>query len=179
MNIEDATCELVDSHHGIHALSVLVSTYPDNLCDSAGNAISADDLAELAGDDGCEAFDWIEPHIRDDGSGVIHRIEWREGDLIAVHPDAEWSDYLDCMYLPEDSDIQYTLPDWSLCYLVNGDSSGLTDSETEQIDRYCESEPAIAAGTFTVMSEPYFAHGNDICSLGCNVVDVIAKATAD
>ena len=176
MNIEDATCEMVDSRHGIYALSVLVRNYSENLCDAVGKPLSADDMADLAGDEGMDAFDWIEPHIRDNDNGLIYCINWREGDLIAVHPDAEWSNYLACMFLPEDSDIRMTLPDWSLSYLVNGDASGLTDGEIKQIDRFCKAEPAIAAGTFTIVSEPYFAHSNDLDSPGSNVVDVIATA---
>lgn len=29
------------------------------------------------------------------------------------------------------------IPTWSLCYLINGDPSGLTDGEIQDIDRWC------------------------------------------
>lgn len=33
---------------------------------------------------------------------------------------------------------KFDLPDWSLCYLINGDATGLSDEETAEIDAWME-----------------------------------------
>ena len=30
------------------------------------------------------------------------------------------------------------IPTWSLCYLINGDTCGLTDDEKQAVDRWCD-----------------------------------------
>ena len=30
------------------------------------------------------------------------------------------------------------IPTWAICYLVNGDASGLTDEDIAMVDKYCE-----------------------------------------
>lgn len=64
----------------------------------------------------------------------------------------------------------FTVPVWSIPVLINGDYSGLNDSDIENIDQFI-SENNIT-GIFGEISESYFAHKNDIHNLGDDVVDV-------
>lgn len=164
---------LVDSHHGIHAQRVLVENYRSNLCDWRGNPWLPGDLDYLASDD-LGAWDDIEPYIRNDENGLIYRLDWREGDIIAIHPDAEWSDYLDEWFIRGDA-VEYQIPSWAMCYLVNGDNSGLTDHAIDMCDTWSDSEDGHAFHRgFTIISEPYFSRSNDLGDcLACDVVDVL------
>lgn len=53
------------------------------------------------------------------------------------------------------------IPTWSLCYLVNGDASGLTDEELQTIDRWYKDmgvqvvSPVMDDGCSL---QPYFSH---------------------
>lgn len=38
--------------------------------------------------------------------------------------------------------VKYTLPEFWAFYLVNGDHSGMTDTEIEQCDRWCDENEA-------------------------------------
>lgn len=53
------------------------------------------------------------------------------------------------------------IPTWSLCYLVNGDASGLTEVEIHTIDRWCK-ELGVQIVSPCMDDEcnlqPYFSH---------------------
>ena len=53
------------------------------------------------------------------------------------------------------------IPTWALCYLINGDASGLTDEDVAIVDKWCEVNnvttvcaPDIQEGECS----PYFTH---------------------
>lgn len=92
---------LVDDHHGMYALSALVSRYPLFL--ETGVALSPAGKKDLAGPDGLEAWDHLYP-IRVEVCGKMWRVEWHDGALWAVHPDAEWDDETDWYTMGRDED---------------------------------------------------------------------------
>ncbi|GAG14197.1 unnamed protein product [marine sediment metagenome] len=66
-------------------------------------------------------------------------------------------------------EIEYAIPEWAICYLVNSDNSGLSEQEIEQLDRFWKYEQLIS---ISVTSEnAYFARVNDVDNIGCNVYD--------
>ena len=76
--------------------------------------------------------------------------------------------------------IEWTVPAWMLCDLINGDNTGLTDTE-DQATAYVEREAAnISEGRRAAHwhwsvpedSESYFSHANDADLLAGDVVDI-------
>jgi len=70
-------------------------------------------------------------------------------------------------------EYQYQLPTWSLCPLVNGDYTGLTEVEEIEIEKF-EVLLIERHGNFTIDcdDEPYFSWHNDINGLGSEIVEV-------
>ncbi len=77
--------------------------------------------------------------------------------------------------------IQYTVPEWALPYLFNGDATGLDysdsgDEDLAAIVSFLKSEGIDESkGHWSSSSgenETYFSHSNDITKLGDNVVDI-------
>lgn len=72
--------------------------------------------------------------------------------------------------------IEYTVPEWALSALFNGDTSGLEEDDEAAIAAFLESEKLFEErGHWSYDSEknePYFSHTNDIHNLGDNVVDI-------
>lgn len=75
--------------------------------------------------------------------------------------------------------IEYTVPEWALPYLFNGDASGLEDEGDEDlraIADFLKSENLDETkGHWSYDSEnneAYFTRRNDITSLGDNCVDI-------
>lgn len=53
------------------------------------------------------------------------------------------------------------IPTWSLCYLVNGDASGLTDEEIRMIDTWVNDWKVQVVSPFAEgegNAQPYFSH---------------------
>lgn len=70
----------------------------------------------------------------------------------------------------------YRLPEWALPYLINGDDSGLTDEEIQEVDQYIQSQLTRAGVNYFDVSlpegsEPFFSHNNDIKNQGGTVYD--------
>jgi len=59
----------------------------------------------------------------------------------------------------------YTLPAHWASYLINGDASGLEDSEQEQVDAWRDYHPELSA-CVDCTQEPEFRHSNDADFLG-------------
>ena len=70
--------------------------------------------------------------------------------------------------------IEFTLPIYWSTYLFNGDASGLSDGEQDEIDAFVDKESEGKTLTWTDVGEPWFAYSNDATSLGGDV----AKYTA-
>ncbi len=72
--------------------------------------------------------------------------------------------------------IEYTVPEWALSALFNGDTSGLEDEDEAAIAAFLKNEKlSEQQGHWSYGSEnnePYFSHTNDIHNLGDTVVDI-------
>lgn len=64
----------------------------------------------------------------------------------------------------------FTVPAWSLPALINGDYSGLNDSDIENIKNFISDNNI--TGISGEISEAYFSHRNDVHNLGSDVVDI-------
>ena len=65
------------------------------------------------------------------------------------------------------------IPDWALCYIINGDASGLEDEDIEMVDKFCEQFPGAIYSPITNEDgdiEPYFT-SYPAFGLACDVVD--------
>jgi hypothetical protein len=62
--------------------------------------------------------------------------------------------------------IDYVLPEHWACALINGDESGMEQSDIDEMDRFLGRE---MPGSCVDMSDSWFAHRNDATSLGGDV----------
>lgn len=65
------------------------------------------------------------------------------------------------------------IPTWALCYIINGDSSGLEDGEIEMVDKFCGDFPGAVYSPKVNENydmEPYFT-SRPAFGLPCEVVD--------
>ena len=96
----DATIELVSDIHGINAASYLASDIPlyTDYGQGTGNYIKLKGLESDFDPDTVDSLESIDHrfytvglYVRDT-DGTYWRIEWHEGSIIAVHPEAVWND---------------------------------------------------------------------------------------
>lgn len=66
--------------------------------------------------------------------------------------------------------ITYTLPAYWASYLINGDASGLEDSDEEQIRAFMASHRDIGS-CMDCSEESWFSHRNDANALGGDVCE--------
>ena len=71
----------------------------------------------------------------------------------------------------------YTLPAYWASYLINGDASGLTDAELQEIDEWLADHPNLW-GPIDCSNEQEFSHSNDANNLGGAACDFTFRATA-
>lgn len=69
------------------------------------------------------------------------------------------------------TNITFTLPAYWASYIINGDSSGMDDSDIEECDAFMERN---GNPHFVDVSESYFSWRNDADSLGGDVCDYTA-----
>lgn len=79
----------------------------------------------------------------------------------------------------KDELIDYTIPEWALSALINGDESGLNDEEQEKLDMFCK-KVADEFGNASFMlgdddDDLGFKHSNDIDNLGSNCTTLYIK----
>jgi len=67
--------------------------------------------------------------------------------------------------------ITYKLPAYWASYLINGDASGMEESELETVDSFLQSE---SEPNFVDCGEQYFSWTNDATTLGGDVCDYVA-----
>jgi hypothetical protein len=62
----------------------------------------------------------------------------------------------------------YILPEFWASALINGDFSGYTDEEIDEISRFLNK---VTGSAVSVSDEPYFSRYNDAKTLACNVLE--------
>lgn len=70
--------------------------------------------------------------------------------------------------------IEYSLPEFWASYLINGDSSGLSDSELEEIDAFLKNKNL--GFCLSCSDYPEFRMSNDANNLGGDCLDYIFKS---
>jgi hypothetical protein len=88
---EGTTKLLVDSRAGIYAWKSLAESTP--LFREDGTPLKAEELAGLKGENWCEELDFIgfdSIYVKSD-DGKLWNV-YQDGDIWAVHPEAEWDD---------------------------------------------------------------------------------------
>lgn len=175
----EPTYELVSSQAGIYAQESLATNYP--LFTERGEPYPAKDIAILLDADNEEYWEVLEyePAYVKQESGTLYRVEFREGDIIAVHVDAEWSEDIG-WFLRGANEIEYTVPEWSL-YAFEYPLESEPEEDVANIARFCDMRTrrgkALARGRYRVISEPYFSGYNDVHNLGDTVVDILIDET--
>lgn len=61
--------------------------------------------------------------------------------------------------------LEYTLPDYLACYLINGDTDGITEAEMNEIDEYLKSEGVCIV---SMEEDSSFRWSNDLNNIGAN-----------
>ena len=67
--------------------------------------------------------------------------------------------------------IEFKIPEWALTYLINADSSNLTEDEVEKIDNFVQDNHIVVTACPNE-TDGYFSHTNDIDNLGSTVYDL-------
>lgn len=67
--------------------------------------------------------------------------------------------------------LEYTLPDYLACYLINGDMDSITDQEMKEIDEYLEQEGVCIV---SINDDSSFRWSNDLNNIGANCSTYIA-----
>lgn len=67
--------------------------------------------------------------------------------------------------------LEYTLPDYLACYLINGDVDSITDTERKEIDDYLESEGVTIV---SIKDDSSFRWSNDLNRIGASCSTYIA-----
>jgi len=67
--------------------------------------------------------------------------------------------------------LEYTLPDYLACYLINGDTDTITEQEKNEIDEYLEKE---GVSIVSVKDDSSFRYRNDLNNTGASCSTYIA-----
>lgn len=67
--------------------------------------------------------------------------------------------------------LEYTLPDYLACYLINGDTNLLKKEEIAEIDAFIAKEEVCIV---SMNDDSHFRWSNDLHSSGCNCSTYIA-----
>lgn len=59
--------------------------------------------------------------------------------------------------------LEYTLPDYLACYLINGDLDGITTEEKKEIDEYLEQQ---GVAILSMNDDSSFRWSNDLNNIG-------------
>ena len=175
---------LVDSHHGIYCWQRLVEMYDapeynlkfSQLPDEAENYHR---LFDPLNEQYCENIDWFCDDVEITLGGLVYRVEQLDGDIFAIHPNAEWSEYLQEYRLVHPDEIRLTVPSHFIYWLVYGMEGGqITDEEDRLFKSFVDGRTrlgkALNRGQYDIISEDYFSWWNDIpnYNLGSNVCDI-------
>jgi hypothetical protein len=163
---------LVDSHHGVYVPKVFVERY--NLKEFGFNdkdiAYFKKAFSDPQSDDYFDAYEEMERKaITKDGSTITTA----EGNLWLVPKGFNYDDffYAEGGETDEDDLLKFTIPNWALTSLINGDDSGLEDEDIEKIDKFVkETVDEYGNANFMLPDESEmdlgFKRSNDIDNLG-------------
>lgn len=80
-----------------------------------------------------------EVYVRANSDGTLYCLEWDDGAMWAVHPNAEYCPR-DGIYKhgPDSDTVEYWIGEHYASAIFNGDSSGLSDEEWKRFERWHE-----------------------------------------
>lgn len=67
--------------------------------------------------------------------------------------------------------LEYTLPDYLACYLINGDTDSITTEEMKEVDEFLQNEGVTIV---SVLEDSSFRWSNDLNNIGANCSTYIA-----
>lgn len=74
-------------------------------------------------------------------NGEFWRVEFNDGDIIAVNQEAEWCEICERYEIPPGENVTvYQVEEYYLPAIINGDYSGLSDTEGGVLDNWIEAE---------------------------------------
>lgn len=133
----DLTTLLVDEIYGIHTVKRLLDNYKDRLFvrdhpNKEPEPIDEDISLEHLDEDISDDCVFIKSLV-----GDLWSVQFNDGNIIAINPKAIWCDRCDRyeFELPENVSVFEVTSDY-LPYIINGDCSGLSDEEIEQVDKF-------------------------------------------
>ena len=136
----DSTILLVDGIYGVNSVTKLVSEYETRLYiveSPRGEKLPLTDTSYID-----EVITDGDLYARSN-TGEFWRVEFNDGDIIAVHPDAEWCDRCGQYEMPLGDNVEvYRVGEHFLAALMNGDVSGLSDSESSLLVKFEEQQTA-------------------------------------
>lgn len=111
------TVELVDNHHGIYAMHSLACNY--TLFNEDGVEQGGEGLKKLFHPDNPDYLEYeVSDYYVQKLNGTLWRCEWRDGDIIAVNPEAEWSEENDCWEIKAEEEKGRVTGNCPLCGAV-------------------------------------------------------------
>lgn len=176
---------LITDAAGVYAWKQLAECYP--LYWESGEPIGDDVKAALMDVDALDYWDGVtywqdDLYVKDD-DGLLWSL-YQEGDIWAIHPDAEWSDTLEAYYLRPANSVELELPESIEYYLTYGnDGGGYTDEDVAMFERFLDRRynyvKALEAGFYQVIERSSFSHSNDVPGwLGDRTITVLVDVDA-
>lgn len=108
--------------------------------------------------------------VIDPDSGLRFKL-YQDDSLFLVPEDWEWNDEIEGFEPPESDTLRrYELPAYWASYLINGDDSGIEESESKACDSFITREGLEKWTCADCSRESYFSHGNDGTNLGCDTL---------
>lgn len=115
--------------------------YTDNVCFERYQGQLYSDTEKdpiLTYEDLEQQLEYCQAYIKSKINNLLYRLEWINGDLWAIHPDAQWIDELETYHLLPDDAIVYTIEHNLFYAIVYNDYSGLSDAEILMIENWCQ-----------------------------------------
>jgi len=194
---------LVDSCHGIYAWKSLAERYP--LFRENGEPISDTLKAELIDVDAEDYLDVIEYECDEiyvqHESGLFYHVQQLDGDIWAIHPDAQWSETFESYYVVGPNDLKFTVPaivpyfleygyiseDWvpgtgekALPFQELSDEEREARTDYQRLSSFFDMRTtwakAFTAGFYDIIEESEFSWSNDVVGWKVdNTIDVVVR----
>jgi len=174
---------LVDGHHGIYCWQRLATLYAADRFEltfydhTPALDILANGLFDPHTEDYCDNMDWFCDDVTIKLDGLTYTVEQIDGDIFAVHPDAEWNEYNESYRMTYPDEVKFTIPSLMTYWLVYGQCESINDAENRQFNKFVDGRTkvgkAINRGLWEVLCEDYFSWHNDVTDMGGDVVDIV------
>lgn len=119
-------------------------------------------------------------HFPNDERSPDYRESCGEGSELGNQPDSEMSGYMSEEEEVDDNLYEFTIPEWAVSALINGDTSGLEDEDVKKVESFVNNTSArYGNANFSLPSDDQlelgFCRTNDIDSLGSNCYKLLLR----